>query len=248
MFRILVIAILFCSITSLSYAQDSTKKAEPVKAEPVKVVPKPHVYKYHGAKADSIKAKMAAQQHQQPTAPVKTDSIAPAPVTIDKGLNGQYQYLLTKVYHYQQPLISALWKNASDTLTNNRLKLKAAQGKISSQDKTIDSLRAKVSEKDQELSATNDRVGGVNVLGILIPKTAYNIIVWGLIAALGLAVIVIIARTGGFKHEAREKAQLYSELEEDFKAFKAKANDKEKKLARELQTERNKLDELLGKG
>jgi hypothetical protein len=41
---------------------------------------------------------------------------------------------------------------------------------------------------------------------------------------------------------------LYNELDEEYKAYKVKSNEKEKKLARELQTERNKLDELLGRG
>ena len=239
MFRITATVLLICCITSLSHAQDSTKKAAPVKPNPQYTPHRYHTYKYH-ARADSAALKNAALQ-----TPVKPDTTVPAPVVLDKSLNGQYRYLLTKVYHYQQPLISALWKSASDTLSANRLKLKTAQSTLNIQSKTIDSLKAEVSNKNQDLSSA--RTDSVEILGILISKTTYNFIVWGLVAALAITTIVVIARTGSFKHEAREKALLYTELEEEYKAFKIKANDKEKKLARELQTERNKLDELLGR-
>ncbi len=89
---------------------------------------------------------------------------------------------------------------------------------------------------------------GIDILGVVLSKTTYNLIVWGLVAVFGITAIAVIASSGRAKREARYRTQLYTELEEEFKVFKTKANDKEKKLARELQTERNKLDELLGKG
>jgi hypothetical protein len=243
MLRTIFAVLLICSIITFGHAQDSLKKTTPVKTAPVKVLPNlkayKHHYYYHHYKADSA----AKAQALQPGA-VKADSVAPAPVVIDKSLNGQYQYLLTKVYHYQQPLISDFWKNASDTLANNRRKLQAAQNKLATQSKTIDSLNTQISGKDNSLA----RVDGVDVFGLLLSKTAYNLIVWGLVALFGITTFVVIARSGSFKREARYRSQLYTELEEEFKAYKTKANDKEKKLARELQTERNKLDDLLGKG
>jgi hypothetical protein len=243
MLRTIFAVLLICSIISFGHAQDSLKKTAPVKTAPVKVLPNlkayKHHYYYHHYKADSA----AKTQAQQPGA-VKADSIAPAPVVIDKSLNGQYQYLLTKVYHYQQPLISALWKTALDTLANNRRKLQAAQNKLATQSKTIDSLNAQISGKDNSLA----RVDGIDVFGLLLSKTAYNLIVWGLVALFGITAVVVIVRSGSFKREALYRSQLYTELEEEFKAYKTKANDKEKKLARELQTERNKLDDLLGNG
>ena len=71
---------------------------------------------------------------------------------------------------------------------------------------------------------------------------------WGLVILFGATAAVVIARSGLHSREARYRINLYNELEEEFKTYKAKANEKEKKLARELQTERNKLDELRGNG
>jgi hypothetical protein len=236
MLRIKVTVFLICSIISFSYAQDTSKKSARAQA-----YAKYKMYRYHRrhAKADSAAAAAAGQQ----AGAVKPGVSAPAQVTADKGLFGQYQFVLTKVYHYQEPFISSLWRNFSDTLNSSRRKLKEAQGKLITQGKTIDSLNAQVTSKNEALS----RVDGIDILGVVLSKTTYNLIVWGLVAVFGITAIAVMASSGRAKREARYRTQLYTELEEEFKAFKTKANDKEKKLARELQTERNKLDDLLGK-
>jgi len=231
MLRIPLTAILICGVLSMSYAQDSAKKRTAVKPTPVY-----KTYKYHSYRSRADSLARAAQ---------RADTTPPAQILSTKSLGGQYQYLLSKVYYHQQPLFSAVWKNVSDTLKSSRMRLKDAQNKLAIQNKVIDSLKADADNRAQSLSA---RIDQVDILGILISKTAYNLIVWGLVALFGLTALVVIARSGSFRREARYRTQLYNELEEEFKAYKVKANDKEKKLARELQTERNKLDDLLGRG
>jgi hypothetical protein len=167
---------------------------------------------------------------------------------VDKSLNGQYQYLLTKIYRYQQPLIGALWKSASDTLNSNRRKLLAVTSKIDAQTKIIDSLKTALTNKDQTLNASITHLDVIDVLGISIPKHVYNLVMWGLVLLFGITAAIVIACSAGYRREAKYRTELYNEMEEEFKTYKAKANEKEKKLARELQTERNKLDELLGRG
>ena len=248
MLRIPLLIILICGIITSGLAQDSIKKAKPVKPA-VTTTP----YKYRTSKYYVPKTDTSSKRLPQRTAPLKHDSlrhdsVTPAAPLLDKSLNGQYQYLLTKVYRYQQPLISAFWKSAADTLNTNRRKLKAAQNQLIVQGKTIDSLKADVTNKDQTLTAESARVNGITILGITISKATYNLITWGLVLLFGATALFVILRSGSYSREAKYRTQLYAELEEDFKAYKAKANDKEKKLARELQTERNKLDELLGRG
>jgi hypothetical protein len=179
---------------------------------------------------------------QQPPVAAVPDSATATPN--DKSLNGQYHYLLSKVYHYQEPLISALWKNFTDTLNANRRKLLDAQNKTTLQEKTIADLKAESSSKDQVVTQADD----ISIFGIELSKNVYSIIMWSLVIILGATTTIVIVRTGSLKHEATYRTGLYSELEEEFKTYKAKANEKEKKLARELQTERNKVDDLMGRG
>jgi len=195
--------------------------------------------------ADSLK-KAAALKTTVAPAPVVVPPVTP-PVTeapIDKSLNGQYHYLLTKVYNYQQPLVSALWKNVIDTLNAGHRKLTDAQAKIAEQAKTISGLQADATTKDQ----LNAKADEISLFGVDFLKSTYNLMMWGLVIVLGAIAAIVIARSGKHRYDANYRTNLYNELEEEFKTYKTKANDKEKKLARELQTERNKVDELMGRG
>ena len=165
----------------------------------------------------------------------------------DKSISGQYKYLLTKVYHMQEPFVTSFYKNMRDTINADRKKLQEAEAKLAAATKTTTDLQSNVSEKEKSLEQSNARVNAINLLGIYIDKGVYNLIMWGLVIALGLTAAIVIYRSGSYSREARYRISLYNELEEEFKTYKAKANEKEKKLARELQTERNKVDELMGR-
>ncbi len=241
-----ILFLYFAVYSAQASAQDTTQKASTptVKATiPPKV--KHHAKAIPAATAPAI-TPPAAQKPQIVVNPIKTQ-IDPAQLN-DKSLNGQYQYLLTKTYNYQQPLISALWKNVMDTLKGERNKLHETQAKLTAQTKTVSSLQADVTSKDQTLSESNARVDAISLFGIVLPKSTYNLIMCGLVVCLAIALAIVIATTAKYKHEAKYRIELYEEIDEEYKTFKAKANEKEIKLARELQTERNKVDELMGRG
>ena len=251
MLRIPFIALLICSISLSVFAQDSVQKANPVKPVTKYKSYKTGIVQTPATAPAGTKPATATPLHQTPVqkAPVqaKVDTTKPAvPVISDKSLNGQYQFLLTKVYHYQQPLIGDLWRSITDTINIDKRKLKEATAKLSVQTKTVDSLNKELTTKDQSLDASNARRDSVSLLGVPVTKAAYNLITWGLVLIFGITAAVVIMRSGSYNREAKYRIKLYNELEEEFKTYKAKANEKEKKLARELQTERNKLDELLG--
>jgi hypothetical protein len=204
-------------------------------------------YSKHNAKAaqtaDSLKKAAPLKTAVTPAVVPPADSaVAAAPA--DKSLNGQYNYLLNKIYPYQQPLVAALWKNVIDTLNATHRQLADAQAKAAELNKTISGLQADSTAKSESVSKADE----INLLGISTSKSTYNLVMWGLVIVFGVTAIIVIARSGSLKHEAVHRTSLYNELEEEYKAFKTKANEKEKKLARELQTERNKIDELMGRG
>ncbi|MFA6088125.1 hypothetical protein [Mucilaginibacter sp.] len=243
----LILILLALSNTGYGYAQDNNKKAKSIAKA---VVYNPYTKKYYFKKASATVTPAPVVATTPPaTTPVQqkpADTTHAAPV--DKSLRGQYKYLLTKIYNYQQPLVTALFKNYSDTLNANRRQLKEARATLSVQAKTIDTLKAAATTKDQILTESKAKVDEITLLGIPFTKATYNLIMWGLVIGFGAIAAIVIARSGSHSREAKYRIKLYEELEEEYKTYKTKANEKEKKLARELQTERNKLDELLGNG
>ncbi|RYY35793.1 MAG: hypothetical protein EOP46_08760 [Sphingobacteriaceae bacterium] len=182
----------------------------------------------------------------KPLAPRYTVQPA-APVNTDRSLSGQYRYLLSKVYNYQQPVVAAFYKNFNDTLKTTRAQLQKANETVASQKAIITKLTTEATIKDELISSSNAKVDEIKLLGISFTKASYNTLMWGLVIGFGVALAIVIFSTGRYKHEAKYRIKLYEELSEEFQTYKSKANEKEKKLARELQTERNKLDDLLGR-
>jgi hypothetical protein len=225
--------ILICLSTALGYSKDNNKKITTEHNAILQTVP---------AKAP-VQGKPAMTYRTFQRRPTAADSA----LMRDKTLNGQYKYLLTKIYHYQEPYVTSLYKNFRDTINADRRKLQDAETKLAAQTKTTADLQTDVAQKDKSLTESNARVDAVNFLGVSISKSIYNLIMWGLVLAFGITAFVVIARSGSYSREAKYRINLYNELEEEFKTYKAKANEKEKKLARELQTERNKVDELMGR-
>ena len=172
--------------------------------------------------------------------------------TVDKSLAGQYREIIQKSkndargFKVVNPArLSSFNKSFSDSLRQTRRDLATAQNKIAAQNKTISSLQADVSSKDKSLNESRAMVDDISLLGIPVSKSTYNWIMWGLVILLGASLAFVVFQSAGYRREARYRIKLFSELSDEFQQHKTKSNDKEKRLARELQTEKNRVDELL---
>ena len=168
----------------------------------------------------------------------------------DPSLNGQYQFMLKKSKTlYGAKLINparltSLWKSVNDTLRKERKQLAESRQQIKSQAENISSLKGEVTGKESSLASATASVNEINFLGISFNKGTYNTIVWAIIIVLAAGLAIVILQTGKYRKEATYRTQLYQEVADEFQAHKVKAKDKEMKLARELQDERNKWDDM----
>ena len=169
---------------------------------------------------------------------------------VDPSLRGQYQLMLSKSktlngYKLVNPArLSAFWKNVNDTITTTRKQLANSAKQLKEQENNITGLKAQISGNESSLASSNAKVNEISFLGMAFTKSTYNTIVWSLIIALAAALAIVILRSAKHIHEAKYRSNLYEEIAQEYQSYKTKANDKEKKLARELQDERNKLEEL----
>ncbi|MCX3265982.1 hypothetical protein [Pedobacter agri] len=171
----------------------------------------------------------------------------------DPSLNGQYQFMLKKSKSlYGAKLINpsrltGLWKSVNDTLRKERKQLQEARQEIKAQAQNISTLKGEVTGKESSLADATASVNEIKFLGISFNKGTYNTIVWVIIIVLAAGLAIVIFQSGKYRKEATYRTQLYQEVADEFQAHKVKAKDKEMKLARELQDERNKWDDARGR-
>ena len=178
---------------------------------------------------------------------VKVDS-----VKIDSSLTGQYQFMLAKSktlngFKLVNPYrLSQFFQNVKDSLHAVQNSLNIANKKIQNLQNGVSNLKSEISGTETSLAATNAKMDEMEFLGLSFSKSNYNILVWTVIIVLALLLTFVYIRSAKNVNEAKYRSNLYEEISKEFQSYKSKANEKEKKLARELQDERNKLEELKG--
>ena len=171
----------------------------------------------------------------------------------DFSLNGQYQFMLSRSktingYKLINPgRLAGVWQSALDTLKKERASFKTANSKLAAQKDSITNLQSEINGQENTLSTSNARMNEISFLGIGFEKSTYHIMVWSIIVLLGLALLVVIIRSSKNIMEAKHRTQLYDEITTEYQAFKSKSNEQQRKLARELQDERNIIEELKGR-
>lgn len=165
----------------------------------------------------------------------------------------QYQDVVVKSGSYQgfkeirQDKIELFWKNIQDTLTRERTLKNEANAKIQESAQTVNQSKAELESVQKQLEESKASVNQVNLLGMPVEKGIYSMVMWGIVSLLGAGLAFAIYRSSSSVNEARYRSGLFNDLTEEFQKYKVTANEKEKKLARELQTERNRIAELTGR-
>jgi len=245
LFNLSATTLLIIVTSVFTYAQNTTTVAQKPKTGVVSPKASP-----------STATPRAKTGYKQPL-PSRSQTTPPAAAvtytSTDHSLNGQYNEMLKHSWKQQgyQVLnptrLTALWKSVQDTLRAERTKTAPLKAKIEEQAKTIKDLKTQVTTGEQNLEESRNSVNEVSFLGIGVDKSTYSTIMWGAIITLAAALLIVLFTAGKSIREAKYRRQLYDEIAAEYQAYKVKANDKEKKLARELQTERNRVEELLDK-
>ncbi|MFA6946668.1 MAG: hypothetical protein WC220_12280 [Pedobacter sp.] len=161
----------------------------------------------------------------------------------DNTLAQQYHDVVTqsgsyKVYkNIRKTKIEQLWKNVTDSLQLQKTLLNESRARLAEREKLITELKGRTESQKSP-------VAGLIPEDISVSSTAS---LWGLVILLGAALVFVFVRSRSALKEASYRSELYDELTTEFREYKSKANEKERKLARELQDERNLVEELKGK-
>ena len=165
----------------------------------------------------------------------------------------QYQDVVGRSGSYQgfkqirKDKLDLFWKNITDTLEKERQLKNEANAKIGGSAELVNQAKVELESVLKQIEESKASVNQVNLLGTPLEKGTYSLAMWGIVALLVAALVFAIYRTRSALTEARYRSGLFNDLREEFQKHKMAANEKEKKLARELQTERNLIQEMKGK-
>lgn len=172
----------------------------------------------------------------------------------DKELNlkERYQVMKSGSQTYQdykvikEVILDGFWKITIDSISKQQAMIKAANGEI-------ETLKNEVLAIQNDLKAQQASVEGItfdsnhiSVLGIPFGKGTFIFLAAAVIAGLALTLFVILGRMRILNSGMKEKTLIAHTLTQEFEEYKRKALEKQTKLSRELQNERNKSVEQRG--
>ena len=180
----------------------------------------------------------------------QTQTAADAMKNDSQTLRERYLVMKMKSQNYQEykvikeNILDGVWKIFLDSVDAKQAAIRKSQAEVvrlqTELNKNIEALKAKEdSMKDIVHASTH-----ITVLGIDFDKGFFAGMVGVILLLAGLAVAGIVYTMRVLRKNLSEKEELANTISSEYEEYKRKAMDKQTKLSRELQNERNKLAEL----
>ncbi len=131
-----------------------------------------------------------------------------------------------------------------DSMAISRNQISALKSEVSDLKSQVKQLSSRITDLETQLAESEKLRESLVFLGIPMNKATYHMIVWVIIA--GLAVFGVFAYTSFMRSNkvtSKTKKEM-TELELEYDEHKKKSHEKQIKMGRELQTERNLVEEL----
>lgn len=140
--------------------------------------------------------------------------------------------------------LNTFWRSVTDSLNSYKQEIASRNREIENLNTKIDELNVKIGDLEAALQKSRNEADSISFLGLLISKSTYNVIVWGII--FGLLIFVFLGYGSHMRSQKLYQVtrKEFMKLVDEYESLKKSSHDKKIKLGRELQTERNKVIEL----
>jgi hypothetical protein len=162
-------------------------------------------------------------------------------------LHERFLYMKSKSQSYgaykvvKESVLDGVWKIAQDTIAAKEASIKQIQANINKLKGELNQSIETVKAKEKSMEEITHASTHINVIGIDFNKSTFittvAVIVAGLLVMLGL----LIGRMKLQSNSLSERNLAVSALTHEFEEYKQRAMERQTKLSRELQDERNKL-------
>lgn len=168
----------------------------------------------------------------------------------DQTLNTQFQEMLDKSESYteykviKRTNLTQYSRAVQDSLNANRTQIKGLKNTVQDQEQQITTLSARITDLEAQLAESEELRESLSFLGLDLNKTTYHFIVWviiGVLIAFGIFAYSSFMRSNKITAKTIKE---YRALEVEYEEHKKTSHEKQIKMGRELQTERNAVEEL----
>lgn len=150
-------------------------------------------------------------------------------------------------FFYEEAQLNSFYDAVSDSLNYLKHIINNQHSEIDSLTKETNNLTKQLADTKEKLSDTKQQVDEINAFGGSMKKQSFATLMYTLVIIfllVALLAVFLFLRSNKITREARHDLDF---VKEEFEIFRRKSKDKEMKLNRELQTERNLVEELKNK-
>ncbi|SKC85861.1 F0F1 ATP synthase subunit B [Ohtaekwangia koreensis] len=144
----------------------------------------------------------------------------------------------------KESVMDGVWKITRDSLAAKDVAILAANKNIEQLKKQVTQVKDSLQKKEQSMAATLHDSTHISVLGIDIQKSAFLTLFAVLLVALAFVIVTLAGRMKMINKSLHEKKLTINMLTNEYEEYKRRAMEKQTKLSRELQDERNKLSSI----
>lgn len=144
----------------------------------------------------------------------------------------------------KENVLDAVWKIETDSLVKRESQLAEAKATINSLQKDLNQVRTALKAKEDSMEDIVFASTHISVLGKGLTKKSFLIIVSVAVLALSGVIVLLLINLRSMQIFVSESNLMVMNITHEFDEYKRNALEKQTKLSRELQTERNKLAEL----
>jgi len=143
----------------------------------------------------------------------------------------------------KEVVLDKFWQIATDSVAKKRQELAEAKNEITFLQGELNTARATMQEQHDSIKEVIFDSTHITVMGVPFSKNIFLLLAAAVIGSLIFIVSLAFARVKIANGLAKEKTLIADSISHEFEDFKKKSMEKQTKLSRELQSERNRLQE-----
>ena len=161
-------------------------------------------------------------------------------------IDNQFEYVIRRSPRWQDfknvktTWLYALKAHTLDSLKALHKQLDDTKTVVTTKQTEIDELKTNLSSTQSTLDATNIEKDSMSLFGLQMSKTAYNTLLWSVIAGLFAMLLFFIFKFKNSNSITKSARKALDETEQEFEEHRRTALEREQKVRRQLQDEINK--------